>query len=271
MSNSTFEGGYYTHYDDGPPVRALTFRGNTFVQHKPYGFLFPLDLWAWKNPSQDREDFINSIATFKGRFTVSESTKKITLYYEDTAENRQSLYDFHIHPFTIAFTKEFPDDAGFVALEKFDEWFRFLQEEPLEFSYEDGVDILYPTIVSGGFSDVLYFRPLIRDGASLEVLKDVGGEERFGHTALVGRWEFERDPCKAFEFHANGTVIFFGSSFRDDIYCQAGTWVADGNRLTMNFADVERWAGEWNIRISDDTLVLGQWFKSGGCVFRRVL
>jgi len=268
MNNNRFEGGYNTHHKDGYPIKALTFCGNTFIQHTPYVSILPLHPEDRKELSQDGEDFFNSMATLEGTFTVNEIKKRITLHYDDTANIRQKIHAIFSHPFV----KEFPADSYWTSLEDFDKMVWFFLQQSLEFSFEDGLDILYPITASGdGRENVLYFKPLIRDGVLLDILEDVGGDERLGHVELIGRWELDHEPWKGFEFHTDGTLVFFSSSLRDNIYSQTGTWIADENHLAMNLGDVGNWTGEWNIRISDDTLIIGRWFELGGSTFYRAL
>jgi len=266
--NGKFEGGYNTHHKDRYPIKALTFSGNTFVQHTPYVSILPLHPEDRSELSQDGEGFLNSMATLEGTFTVNEIKKRIILHYDDTANIRQKIHAIFSHPFV----KEFPTDSYWTSLEDFDKMVWFFLQQSLEFSFEDSLDKLYPITASGdGRENVLYFKPLIREGLSLDILEDVGGDERLGHVALIGRWELDHEPWKGFEFHADGTVVFFSSSLRDDIYSQAGTWTLEGNQLTMSFANIKAWTGEWNVRISDDTLIIGRWFDLGGSTFYRAL
>jgi len=263
VSSGRLEGGYYAHHEDGRSARAFTFSGNTFTQEISYASFVGIDI-DWLEAvgdyiSQSTRDslgnFFDLYATFGGTFTLNESTRRISLHY-DRAIIRQALHDMYTHPFMLALGEEHPNNYSSSMVEQLDEMVEWIMDYSMGFSFEDGFDILYP--ISTNWNDhetIQFFDPLIREGLSLDILDTVGGDERLGQAALIGTWLPQHTSAVTFRFYADGTVGLIASNWTDN-----GTWVLDGNRLTIDFGedDWNDWQGEWMVRIMGDIMTMGR-------------
>jgi len=252
ISSGTLEGSYYRH-ENGRSVRVITFNDNRFVQYIEYTEFMGFDLdGVYDMPHA--QDFNNAVATFRGSITIDENARRIRLNFDDTAHTRQTIYDIFTHPLMRLLEEETQDYV--LSSEWLDELVRDFSNSPIEFSYEDGFDILYEVSFNwDGSSRINYFSGvLIRQGLSISILDNVGGDERLGYAALIGRWTLPNDNRVRFEFLVDGTVIRntfpIGTS---DVWTSYGTWTTRENQLTMDFGE-HSWTGDFNFRVSDNRL-----------------